>query len=171
VNPSILKVALVNNYLAYKQHLLPTSCLTDIVQVTRNIVALHATDATSPYLSLWARVPDFQREALEDALYERRELIKILCMRVTLHAVPSDELPLFFQAFPQAFFERRTPPRFRGKLLLVRAGVCQEEEAEAEEEREEFLTNAGRIVYGGGGITPDVIVKQDKLSAYEYELL
>ena len=47
----------------------------------------------------------------------------------------------------------------------------QEEAPEAEEEREEFLTNAGRIVYGGGGITPDVIVKQDKLSAYEYELL
>ena len=30
-------------------------------------------------------------------------------------------------------------------------------------EREQFRTDTGRIVYGGGGITPDVIVKQPKL--------
>jgi carboxyl-terminal processing protease len=45
-----------------------------------------------------------------------------------------------------------------------------DEEAE-EEDQKEFRTEAGRIVYGGGGITPDVIVKQDKLSTFEYELL
>lgn len=49
-------------------------------------------------------------------------------------------------------------------------GVAVEKE-EAEEDRKEFRTAAGRIVYGGGGITPDVIVKQDKLSTFEYELL
>ena len=31
-------------------------------------------------------------------------------------------------------------------------------------QREQFKTATGRIVYGGGGITPDVIVKQPKLS-------
>ncbi len=31
-------------------------------------------------------------------------------------------------------------------------------------EKEQFRTATGRIVYGGGGITPDVIVKQPKLS-------
>jgi hypothetical protein len=131
MNSPPLKVPLLNSYLVHKQHLLPGSRLADVVQITRDIVALHATDATSPYLSLWARVPDFQREALEDALYERRELVKVLCMRVTLHAVLSGEVPFFFQAFPQAFFERRTPVAFRGKLLLVQAGICQEEDADA----------------------------------------
>ena len=48
----VLKVSLVNSYLAHKQHLLPASRLADVVQVTRDIVALHATDATGPYLSL-----------------------------------------------------------------------------------------------------------------------
>ena len=131
MSQSLPNAWLVNHYLAYKQHLLPETRLADVLQVTRDIVALHATDATGPYLSLWARSPDFQREALEDALYERRELVKTLCMRVTLHAVPGDEMPFFFQAFPLAFFERRTPKPYRGKLLLVQAGVCQEEEAEA----------------------------------------
>jgi hypothetical protein len=32
----------VNSYLAHKQHLLPTSQVTDVVQATRDIVALHA---------------------------------------------------------------------------------------------------------------------------------
>ncbi|MCP4540227.1 MAG: winged helix DNA-binding domain-containing protein [Chloroflexi bacterium] len=126
-----MKISLINSYLAHKQHLLPTSRLADVVRITRDIIALHATDPTSPYISLWARAPDFRREVLEGALYEERTLAKILCMRVTLHAVPSDEVPFFFQAFPQTFFERRTPVAFRGKRLLVQAGICQEEKAKA----------------------------------------
>jgi uncharacterized protein YcaQ len=123
-------IAPVNAYLAHKQHLLPASRLGDVVQVTRDIVALHTTSATSPYLSLWARVSNFQREALEDALYEQRDLVKVLCMRVTLHVVPCDELAHFHQGC-RAYVERRTPPRFRGEGLLVEAGLCGPAEAEA----------------------------------------
>lgn len=123
-----LKVSLVNSYLARKQHLLPASRLADVVQVTRDIVALHATGATGPYLSLLARVPDFQRQALEDTLYEQRDLARVHCMRMTLHVVPSDEVPFFLQAY----VERHTRAEFRGwERLLVRAGLCQEGEAEA----------------------------------------
>ncbi len=125
-----MNVFVVNSYLAHKQHLLPASRLSDVVQVTRDVVALHATSATSPYLSLWARMSNFRHEMLEDALYEQRELVKMLCMRVTLHAVPSDELAYFHQAF-HAYVERRTPPRFRGGGLLAQAGLCKEAEAEA----------------------------------------
>ncbi|MBU0493801.1 MAG: winged helix DNA-binding domain-containing protein, partial [Chloroflexi bacterium] len=78
--------------------------------------------------SLWARVPGFQREMLDDALYEQRTLAKVLCMRMTLHLVPSDEAPFFVQ-IGRNLSERRTPPRFRGGGLLVYAGLCQEEEA------------------------------------------
>ncbi len=38
------------------------------------------------------------------------------------------------------------------------------------EEREEFLTESGRTVYGGGGITPDLLVYRDTLSTDEQEL-
>ncbi|WP_419166262.1 S41 family peptidase [Candidatus Palauibacter sp.] len=38
------------------------------------------------------------------------------------------------------------------------------------EEREEFLTEGGRTVYGGGGITPDLVVYRDTLSTDEQEL-
>ena len=122
-----LKVSLVNSYLAHKQHLLPASRLADVVQVTRDIVALHATSPTSPYLSLWARVPDFQREELEDVLYERRELVRVHCMRMTVHVVPGDEVPFFLQAY----VERHARAELRGwEPLLVQAEMCPEGEAE-----------------------------------------
>jgi hypothetical protein len=124
-----LAISAVNKYLAHEQHLLPVSRLADVVRVTRDIVALHATDPTSPYLSLWARVPKFQRRALEDALYERRELIKVVCMRGTLHAVPSDEVPLFLRAF-QVYIEQRDPVKYRGAAILAQTGLCEPERAE-----------------------------------------
>jgi hypothetical protein len=125
---NLLPISSVNSYLAHKQHLLPASHRSGVVPVTRDIVALHATEAIVPYFSLWARMPAFQRQELEDALYERRELAKVLCMRATLHAVPSDELPLFFQAY----VERHTRAEFWDwGSLLVPAGICQEEKVAA----------------------------------------
>jgi hypothetical protein len=126
-----MKVSLISAYLAYKQHLLPGSKGDDVVQVARDIVALHATAATSLYFSLWARVADFQRGALEDALYERHTLTRWLCMRVTLHVMPSDEVLFFHQAYPFDYLERPTPPQFRGGGLLAGAGLCEESGAEA----------------------------------------
>jgi hypothetical protein len=126
-----IKISQVNGYLAHKQHLLPDSRGDDVVQVARDIVALHATAATGLYFSLRARVDGFRREMLEEALYERRSLVKLLCMRVTLHVVASDEAAFFYRAFPSDFFERPMPVEFRGGGLLARAGLCDEEEADA----------------------------------------
>ena len=44
------------------------------------------------------------------------------------------------------------------------------EVVEEPEAREEFRTDGGRAVYGGGGITPDLIVSVDTLSTTEQEL-
>jgi len=128
MNPLTLPAQLVNDYLAHKQRLLPTSHVTDLVQVTRGVVALHATVAAGPYLSLWARVPGFQREWLDDALYERRTLARLLCMRTTLHVVPTGDLPFFFQAY--APLSTRAELR-NDESLLVQAGICQEGDAGA----------------------------------------
>jgi carboxyl-terminal processing protease len=42
---------------------------------------------------------------------------------------------------------------------------------ESESQREKFFTKGGRVVYGGGGIVPDVSVSSDRLSPLEYNLL
>jgi hypothetical protein len=50
----------------------------------------------------------------------------VLCMRTTLHVVPGDEVPFFFQAY----VERQSPAERRGtETLLVQAGLCGQEEA------------------------------------------
>lgn len=41
----------------------------------------------------------------------------------------------------------------------------------ARKARPAFRSTAGRVVYGGGGITPDVVVRQDTLTTAEQELL
>jgi len=43
-------------------------------------------------------------------------------------------------------------------------------EAEKDSTRPKFKTMGGRVVYGGGGITPDYIVKADRLNAYTVQL-
>jgi len=114
---------------ASKHHLLRSTRLTDALQITRDIVALHATSATTPYLSLWARMTSFDQEVLDKALYEERTLSKILCMRSTVHIVPSDAASAFIRGFGY-LSERRTPPQFRNGGLLVHAGICQRVQAE-----------------------------------------
>jgi carboxyl-terminal processing protease len=42
--------------------------------------------------------------------------------------------------------------------------------AEKDSTRPKFKTMGGRIVYGGGGITPDYIVKSDRLNSYTAQL-
>ena len=108
-----MRASIVNSYLAHRQHVLPIARCTDVVHVTREIVALHATDPVGPYLSLWARMVDFRREALEDVLYERRELARMLCMRDTLHIVPSEEIPLLLPGVRQSPHARRASNRER----------------------------------------------------------
>ncbi len=46
-----------------------------------------------------------------------------------------------------------------------------EHEAEKDSLQKTFKTHSGRIVYGGGGITPDYIIRGDKLSGYTTKLL
>ncbi|GAB4297041.1 MAG: S41 family peptidase [Ignavibacteriaceae bacterium] len=50
-------------------------------------------------------------------------------------------------------------------------GNNMEHHTEEDSSKPVFKTNSGRIVYGGGGITPDFIVKQQELTSYTTSLL
>jgi hypothetical protein len=121
-----LDLAHVNAYLALKQRLLPTARGSDVTEVTRNMAALHATTPAGPFLSLWARMTAFARSLLEDALYDQRTLVRTICMRQTLHVVPSGELAQYIQAYAARY---GASARAEGQTLLVQAGLCGEAEA------------------------------------------
>jgi winged helix DNA-binding protein len=65
------------------RHLLAKPAAT-VEQAAAALVGLHSSDPTSVYLSARARAPRLGREALDDALYERRSLVRVLGMRATL---------------------------------------------------------------------------------------
>lgn len=79
--------------LAVRHHLAPSTRGANLVQVGRDLVALHATDPASVFLSLWARLKKPAVAAIEEALYEERSLLRMLGMRRTMFVVATDLAP------------------------------------------------------------------------------
>ena len=86
-----------------------------------DLVGLHATDPATPYLSLWARLPEFTVADLDTELYRRRTLVKHLAMRRTLWVVGVDDLPSI-----QAAASDRVADNERRRLVadVQKAGVA-----------------------------------------------
>ena len=66
----------------------------DVVEAARSVVALHATDPATVFLSAWARLrrPTFQQ--IEKALYDDRTLVRLLGMRRTMFVPPRELAPV-----------------------------------------------------------------------------
>ncbi len=62
----------------------PASSIDD---TARAFVGLHAHRSSTPYLSLFARLPGFTIDDLDEELYQRRTVLKHLAMRRTLWIV------------------------------------------------------------------------------------
>jgi hypothetical protein len=88
----------VNHFALRQQHLTDDSRIDDIIQIAKDIVGLHATSTTTPYLALYARTHHFGKEHLDEELYLKRNLAKIRCMRKTLYILPKEMLPLAYAA-------------------------------------------------------------------------
>src|SRR5688500_16877572 len=65
----------------------------DVLAATTALTALHATEATTPYLSLHARVSHLTVADVDAALYDQRSLVKVMAMRRTLFVVTRDLVP------------------------------------------------------------------------------
>ena len=76
-----------------RQGLTEASRFQDPLGATTALTVLHATEAPTTYLSLWARVPGLKVDDVEAALYEDRSLVKQLAMRRTLFVFPRQLLP------------------------------------------------------------------------------
>jgi hypothetical protein len=91
------------------------------VETAVALVGLHSSDPTTVYLSAWARIADFAAADLEDALYERRELVRMLGMRRTLFVVPRDLAAVMDEACTKAIAARE---RTRLVTMLEQQGVA-----------------------------------------------
>ena len=89
-----LDIELVNRFVLEKHHLTQRSKLDNIIQITRDLLGLHATMATTPYLTLFSRTNNFTKEQLDEEIYKNRNLIKVRFVRKTMHLVLRDMLPI-----------------------------------------------------------------------------
>jgi hypothetical protein len=69
-----------------------------LLAVASHLCGLHAQVMSSAELTVWARVEDLDRRAVQRALWEDRTLVKTWAMRGTLHLLPASELPLWHAA-------------------------------------------------------------------------
>lgn len=79
--------------LATRHALTPDSAAATPEAATEAMTVLHATEAPSVYLSLWARVRALSVADVDRALYDDRSVVKQLAMRRTLFVFPRDLLP------------------------------------------------------------------------------
>lgn len=118
----VFTVAERRNRLA-RRHFLAPDTDQPIDRIAATLVGLHATDPATPYLSLWARRPDFAVADLNDALYEKRSLVKHLAMRRTLWVFDPADLPAV-----QAAASDRVADTERRRLIadVAKAGVADD---------------------------------------------
>ena len=76
--------------LGRRHFLAPGHAASDPVELTRGLVALHATDPSTVHVSAAVRMGMQPVSVMDDALYEQRTLIRMLGMRRTLFIVPDD---------------------------------------------------------------------------------
>jgi uncharacterized protein YcaQ len=94
----------------HRHHLVERAPASDALRVVAEICGLHAQVMSSAELSLWARVEGLERGAVQEALWERRTLVKLWAMRGTLHLLPTAELGTWLSAFGMyRHYGNRTP--------------------------------------------------------------
>lgn len=83
-------------------------------EAAAEMVALHSSDPATVFLSAWARVNGFAPADLEDALYARRSLVRMVGMRRTLFVVPRDLASVMDEACTRALV-----PTERARLVRM----------------------------------------------------
>lgn len=68
-----------------------------VTAATEAMIALHATDPVTVYLSAWART-GCSTDDVEGALYEARGLVRMLGMRRTMFVLPAPLAPVVQRA-------------------------------------------------------------------------
>ena len=81
-----------------RHRLVERAAPSDLVSVVGQICGLHAQLMASAELSLWARIDGLERDAVHEALWKQRALVKLWAMRGTLHLLPSAELGVWLSA-------------------------------------------------------------------------
>lgn len=106
--------------LAVRHHVAPGERVSTVLQAARDMVCLHASDPSSVYVSARARMTDGTIEAVDRAIFDDRELVRMLAMRRTMFVIPVDEAAMVHAAASLAVARAE---RRRTEQLVATLGV------------------------------------------------
>jgi Winged helix DNA-binding domain len=106
--------------LAVRHRLLPATRIDDVAAIADDLVALHSSDPVTVYLSAMTRMAHPSVEAVDEAIYEQRSLIRHHGMRRTLWLATPPVVRLIHAAATRALVE---PERRRTAGLLRASGI------------------------------------------------
>src|SRR5262245_54150948 len=98
----VIDVAERRARLGARHHLAGSARAGDVVVVATGLVALHATDPATVFLSTRARVDELTVKDVERAIYEDRSLVRVLAMRRTMFVMPDALVPVTHAACTKA---------------------------------------------------------------------
>ncbi|MEU2120784.1 winged helix DNA-binding domain-containing protein [Nocardia niwae] len=126
-----------------------------VADIARSLVALHATDPATVFLSVAARAEGLTPADVEQALYADRSLLRMLAMRRTMFVVPVESVPILQAACADALAHKQR--RTYGKYL-EQAGIGDGDVrrwwAEVETETHKALLDRGAAT--GAQLSKDV---------------
>jgi hypothetical protein len=140
--------------LGVRHRLVPSARDHDLVAAAASVVALHATDPSSTFISAWARTADGLGVAdVERALYDERSLVRIMAMRRTVFVAPAATVPVLLAgAADDVAREER-----RKLVALLAAGSVDEPAGWLREVEQVAVDVVGRL----GEATPADLVAAD----------
>jgi len=146
------------------RHHLAGAAKAGVVEVARDLVGLHATDPATVYLAARARALDPGVEALEQALYEERRLVRILGMRRTMFIEPVELMGVVQAACTDAIAAQQRRLLFD---LIGRAGLANDPPSWVEDV-EKVTVRA--LEARGGAATTGELAKDDPRLAQQIVL-
>ena len=93
-----MNIRTINEFIFAKHSITPGTQINSIIEIARNHVGLHSARIMTPYTTLCSRLTDYSTCMLRNQLYEEKTLIKMRCMRTTLHIVPIELASVFHMA-------------------------------------------------------------------------
>jgi Winged helix DNA-binding domain len=140
------------------RHHLAASARTGVVEAARSLVGLHGTDPATVHLAARARMRVPEVAAVERALYDDRELVRLLGMRRTMFVEPVELMPVVHAACTDAIAVQQR------KLLVDRIGRAglAEDPAGFVKEVEEVAVEA--LKASGGGTAAELATHDPRLA-------
>lgn len=85
-------------FVCYKHKLLPGSSTTDLVEISNSVCGLHSARLPTSYVMIQPRHNKPSHLQLWEEIYQNNNLIKLRCMRKTLHTVSVKNAPIFHKS-------------------------------------------------------------------------